>query len=254
MWTGMFLYLIIALSFVTIKDNKIPYSSIDVEIKDTTHNYFVSKEDVLGLLNKKAGKIIGNAQSNVNLANIERIVESQSAIKRADVYRTHYRDNKKMSNKLMIDLYQRRPILRVINFYNNSYYLDENELIMPLSPNYTARVLTANGYITEQPKRRSMSWTCQPYNVLRDLFVLSKFIQGNKFWNAQIQQIYVNENREFELVPTVGQHIIILGTIENYQLKFEKLKIIYQNVLNPLGWNLYKTIDLKYKNQVVCTK
>ena len=42
---------------------------------------------------------------------------------------------------------------------------------------------------------------------------------------------------------------------EAYEEKFEKLKMFYTEGLNKTdGWNKYSTINIKYKNQVVCTK
>jgi cell division protein FtsQ len=86
------------------------------------------------------------------------------------------------------------------------------------------------------------------------VYKLAEFITNDKFWNSQIEQIYVNNNYEFELIPRVGSHIIELGRAEDLNEKFENLKILYLRGFNNLGWNQYEKISLKYKNQVVCTK
>jgi cell division protein FtsQ len=52
----------------------------------------------------------------------------------------------------------------------------------------------------------------------------------------------------------VGNHRILLGQIEYYRENLEKLKLFYEKGLNQMGWNQYSIINLKYKNQVVCTK
>jgi cell division protein FtsQ len=57
-----------------------------------------------------------------------------------------------------------------------------------------------------------------------------------------------------ELTPTVGSQQIILGKIENYKENLEKLRLFYEKGLSKVGWNNYSVINLKYKNQVVCTK
>jgi cell division protein FtsQ len=79
-------------------------------------------------------------------------------------------------------------------------------------------------------------------------------LQQDKFWKDQVQQINVVGKNEIELIPSLGNHIIILGTLENYQQKMNKLMKLYQDGLNVFGWNQYSTINLAYKNQIICTK
>jgi len=90
--------------------------------------------------------------------------------------------------------------------------------------------------------------------LLPDLFRLVQFINGSKFWKAQIEQIYINQKKEIELVPRVGNHTIILGSVDDLREKFENLEAFYEQGLSKYGWNKYKTINLKFKNQIVCTK
>ena len=91
-------------------------------------------------------------------------------------------------------------------------------------------------------------------NQLKSLFLLANFVEKNSFWKAQISQIFVNENGDFELTPRVGGHIIIFGSSANLEGKFENLMTFYKKGLRRTGWNEYSVINLKFKNQVVCTK
>jgi cell division protein FtsQ len=91
-------------------------------------------------------------------------------------------------------------------------------------------------------------------HTIYDVYKLASFITGDSFWKSQIEQIYVNRNYDFELIPRVGSHVIELGKVEDLEEKFENLKILYLRGFNRIGWNKYEKISLKYKNQVVCTK
>ena len=64
----------------------------------------------------------------------------------------------------------------------------------------------------------------------------------------------MNANGDMELVPRVGDHTILIGDDQQIHEKFEKLFLFYMEGLNKAGWNKYKVINLKYKDQVVCTK
>ena len=90
--------------------------------------------------------------------------------------------------------------------------------------------------------------------VLLELNALIRFIQNDDFLNAWIDQIYVNRQSEFELVPRNGAHTIEFGKAENMEVKFNKLMKFYKFGLAHVGWGSYKRINLKYKNQVVCSK
>ena len=79
-------------------------------------------------------------------------------------------------------------------------------------------------------------------------------MEADEFWKAQIIQVKVLENGELELIPRVGNHTILLGTTDELELKFKKLKIFYEKGLSKTGWNEYSQINLKFDNQVVCTK
>jgi len=80
------------------------------------------------------------------------------------------------------------------------------------------------------------------------------YINGDRFWKAQIQQIYVNEEGEFELIPLVGAHVIVFGMFDRAGDKFAKLESFYRNGLNVKGWNSYDMINLKYEGQIVGTR
>lgn len=80
------------------------------------------------------------------------------------------------------------------------------------------------------------------------------FLRNNFFWNSLIEQIDVDKNGEVTLVPRVGNQLILMGTLDNYQEKLEKLRALYEEGFNKVGWNKYKQITLKYDGQVVCTK
>ena len=77
---------------------------------------------------------------------------------------------------------------------------------------------------------------------------------NNPFWDAQIEQIYVTENNEIELIPRIGDNLILLGKIDNFEQKLENLQCLYEQALSKVGWNKYDTINLKYNNQVICSK
>jgi cell division protein FtsQ len=93
------------------------------------------------------------------------------------------------------------------------------------------------------------------YNsVMNNLFTLGMFIMKNDFLKALIEEVYVNKNGEFELIPRLKNQLIIFGTTENMNDKFERLMIFYKKGLSITGWQRYNVINIKFKNQVICSK
>jgi cell division protein FtsQ len=138
-----------------------------------------------------------------------------------------------------IRIQQRIPKFRVVGL--GSYYIDVDRKPMPVSLNYAAYVPVVSGKVTVSMVRGQ-------------IFDFVTFLEENPFWNAQIEQIFVRDDKKIELIPRVGDAIILLGTLDNYQSKLEKLHKLYLKGFNVIGWNRYKVIDLQYKGQVVCNK
>jgi cell division protein FtsQ len=89
---------------------------------------------------------------------------------------------------------------------------------------------------------------------LKYLMEFARLVQQNPFWNDQIVQVYRSTNGDYEIIPRVGAHQIQFGKMENYETKLNNLKLLYDKGLKKYGWNNYNKINLKYSNQIICTK
>ena len=68
---------------------------------------------------------------------------------------------------------------------------------------------------------------------------------------AMIDQVDINAAHQFEMIPKIGNQVILFGDAENVKQKFDKLKIFYRGVITKVGWSKYSSINLQYKDQVV---
>jgi len=250
-WAIVLVGTIIALGFVNKQQQMLVVQKPIINIDYETENRFIDEEDVLSqIINQEDSLPL--IMNSINVNELEKKINNNSSIKSAEVYTT-------IDGKLVVDVQQRRPIVRIFSG-NSSYYIDEFGNLMPTSDKYTSRLLVVNGFLNEPHAKRykfnyaNISDTLKSKTLLDDIYLLSKFIDESSFWKAQIEQVYVNKDLEFELIPKVGNHKIVFGGVQNLKGKFEKLMIFYRKGLSKTGWNEYSTIDLKYKNQVVCTK
>ncbi len=254
-WILITVYIVASLSFARDASRKVVCNQIDVYIEDSLSNAFITKKDVVKLIEKKGESPKGKPLHEINTLKLEEKIAQFNTVKQVDAYKT-------INGRLAVRITQRRPIARVINREQLSYYFDEEGKIFPWSSRYTSHVLVINGNINEPfpitNNLNLMQWrpdsSTDTVLFIYKLYEFAQFITSNRFWNAQIAQVYVANTNSIELIPRVGGHIIQLGSLDEYPEKMEKLRIFYEKALPYEGWNKYKKINLKYKNQVVCTK
>lgn len=226
-------------------------NNLAIQIDYVTENRFVDYDDVKNEVTYLQGTGVKYFYG-FNPLEIEKKIINNSAMKDAQVY-------KSIDGKLNIQVKQRRPIARIFT-RNEGYYLDEFGGLMPLSDKYTSRIVVVSGNINEpysiryQLNYQGLEDTIARKTLLDDVYKIAHYIDESAFWTSQIEQVYVNKDLEFELIPKVGNHKIVLGGVDNLPTKFNKLMVFYKKGLPKTGWNEYSEINLKYKNQIVCTK
>ncbi len=221
------------LAFTSAQHDAYPCKGVSITLKNEATS-FITRGEVFQIINSLVDSIDGLPLNELPLYEMEKTIEQHALIKTAEVFVLP-------SGELTVTVTQKEPLIRVQNAQGKSYYLDIEGKSFPLSRNYTQRLMIANGNIIDSV----------------DVAVVSKvarYIHQNEFWKAQIMQLHINENKEIELIPRVGSHIILLGSEEKMEDKFEKLMLFYQKGVQQTGWNQYSIINLKYKNQLVCIK
>lgn len=254
LWSLVVIYIIAGFGFVSEKQQSLVCNKVEVRVTDSIRSGFVLKTNITNLLQKKKYNLIGKNFNEIDLLALKNDINNYPPILNALVYKT-------IDGRVIIEVEQRCPILRVIDSNNESYYIDNNGYIMQLSGNFTSHVLIANGAITtkfpitNKTNVLELEQKTQGKRIVQaDLYKLAKYVNNNKFWHAQIQQIFVNFSGDFELIPRVGANVINFGDFSDCDTKFNNLMSLYKHGLPVVGWNKYEMINLKYKGQVICTK
>ncbi len=218
---------------------------VKVTLLDSAKNKFVTTGEVIGIIEGFMGKTIGKKNSNIDINNIEELLDKRSAIKKSQVSLTR-------DGKLNINITQRRPVLR-IQTENGGFYIDETEYIFPLVETFTSYVPIVSGnipvIINSQHRGKALE---DKDNWIAKILKMGNFLDKNPFWNAQIEQIYIDSSGDILLYPRVGSHRIIFGDLNDIEEKFGKLYAFYKNIVPEEGWDRYVSVNLKYKNQIVC--
>jgi len=253
-WILFSVGMVTLLGFVNQKQEELKCSDVIVQMKGDLGHEFVDAADVLKLVNSK-GKVMGNSIGTINTALLEKIILTNPFIQNVEVYSS-------IGGVLHVDLIQRNPIVRIINRNDEQYYIDETGSFMPVSDRYTPPSLVANGYIFNTYSEMNINIGTPKVDtpsikiprIIEQVYTLARFLEADSFWSTNTEQIYVNEHQELELIPRVGDHRILLGDTTNLSEKMSNLFLFYREGLNKTGWNKYSIINLKFKDQIVCTK
>jgi cell division protein FtsQ len=230
------------MSFISVK--KDTQKCTDLKVMLPGNNNFIERGEVDRILLEHSGTLVGRNLDEINIHKLENLLKANPFIEYAKVFAD-------MNGIIHVDIRQRKPLLRIINMANVNFYIDENGFKIPMSDNYTARVLVANGLIDEDFTGKVDTLSSQ---LARDLFKAAKFIRQDTLWNDQVEQLFVSLNGDIEIVPRVGDHKIILGSADSLETKFRNLLVFYKKAIPKVGWDAYKTINLKYANQIICEK
>ena len=234
--------LITLMSFIEIKKSALKCKDVKVLLPGQFN--FIERDEVDRILMENGGAMLGKDMNDINIHKLENSLKANPFIEFAKVYAD-------MTGVIHVQIRQREPVLRVVNMANLHFYIDGNGNKIPLSDNYTAKVLVASGLIEEDFSGRVDTLKTK---MARDLFRIAHYIRSDTLWDNQIEQLFVDLKGDIEMVPRVGGHKIILGSADSLQIKLRNLLVFYKKAIPKVGWDTYKSINLKYANQIVCEK
>ena len=229
-WGILLSLMVVVLSFTNQKQNKqmVFLNQINIEVSE---DEFMTEQIALKYIEKNDFDFDSVTLSNFYLNKLEIAFLQHSAIKNAQVYSNQ-------EGVININLQQRKAVVR-IKTDNTDYYLDELGMKMPLSSEYTSRVLVVTGDVNESNHS--------------SIFSFVERINKDKFWKSQITQAHFN-NKEVIIITRVGGQKIHFGTLTDVNKKLGNLYQFYKQAMPIKGWQTYSEISLAYNNQIVCTK
>ena len=224
------LALISALFYSTSSVNNLrDVSKMDIYINNS-NNLFITKDSiksaVIEIISTKNIR-----KSSVHSQALEFELNKIELVKNSDVFVD-------VNGSMLINIEQRKPIAR---FLDNKSYLDEDGLIMPKSKYYSARVPVIRGYTNTQDQ-------------LSLIYKLSNYINNDKFLSQSATEILIDSNSNFSIKLRDYRFKILIGQLNNLDLKIKNFKAFYINASANQILNKYSVINLQFDNQVVCIK
>jgi len=227
-------YLIFSATYFRDSSRNQVCESFEVVIRDSARTRFVLAQDIVHLVKRYDLYPVGKTFGEINTLSIRDTILTNRLVESAEVYTTP-------GGSIVAAIRQREPVLRVISDVKGNFYVDKDRQVMPVSSSFAVYVPIATGAIDEEYAQN-------------ELFDFAMFLHDNPDWDAWIEQIVVQKNHQVELIPRVGDFRIIMGNLDDYPEKLAKFVRFVNEGLAIVGWNRYTEINLKYENQVVCTR
>lgn len=217
-------------------------NNVVISIDNQLNNHFVDENDVREIITSGFTEPLEGASFNdLEVRALEKRLLDNSYIETAEIFRD-------LKGNLLVNIDLRRPEARIVSYDGPDAYIAEDGLLLPTSHKFSSRVLLITGAATKEMIQSGNMNNGENAELLE----LIKYINGNKFWKAQIAQILVDNKHDIKLLPQVTKQTIEFGDLNNIDDKFKRLKVFYTQILPRRGWNSYKRVNVKYKNQIIC--
>ena len=227
----MFSLVIFLFSFTSKRNSKRKLTKSEVVFVGD-NALFLKNETVNKLLIENNSNAKTIRKDRLDLNKLEQVLNAQEMIEKADVYVS-------IDGVLKAVVKQKTPIARVFDD-EGSFYIDSEGNTMPLSANFTARVPLVSGEINKKNNK--------------DLFKLFKIIYDDAFLRKNIIGIQIMPNGSLLMLNRNYNYQIDFGGLINVERKFQNYKAFFQKVSLDSSLVKYKKIDLRFTEQVVCTK
>jgi cell division protein FtsQ len=231
-WAFGFILIISLFSFSEDSQNRARFAGLEIEVEDGENYHLITREEVVDLIYREYPFLDSLFCKEINKNLLEESLDNHPSIAKAEVYSTLY-------GTLWVKISQKRPVFRV-QHSERAYYVDASGGVMPLSPHYSAQVPLVTGKISEETQRRI-------YDFLIDLI-------DDDFYRDFFHGIEVSEEGVWTLYPAIAEHRVILGEPEEITDKLQRLRTFYERTRETPLINEFKTLNLSFNGQVVCSK
>lgn len=236
LWINARLLLMIGLvvflySFTSKRNDARKTQKTVVEFVNETE-LFVSYETVNKLLIEKGQHLKTIGKDKVVLNKLEKTLNEHDMIQKSEVFVS-------IDGVLKAMVTQRTPIARIFN-EEGSFYIDSKGNRMPLSGIQTARLPLVLGEINDKNEK--------------EMYDLLWFIYNDDFLKKNITGIEILPSGSLRMTNRNYNYDIEFGKTIEVERKFDNYKAFFQKAVHDTLIEKYKVINLKFTQQVVCTK
>ncbi len=218
--------------FLSLKWNEVKNNS-PILLKVTGDNNF-NNEDIIAFDFGDNSNLF-----KINLKTFKENIESKPHIKDSKIFRS-------FPSKIEIILVERNPIAVILS--DNFLIIDSDNISLPyVNFDLTLPVLTN---FKDDSDLFVFGEEVQSPSIKTAVRILDQLYKEYSDIYFSISEVSFNENEEFDIILKNGKTRILLGK-NDFDLRIKKLNSFKKNIEKYDTLENYKSVDLRYKNQVV---
>lgn len=236
--------------FANTKQNDVLCESFEINIHYNDAPELITKRTIRHQVTESGIRVKGQPVTSIPVMKLQKVLSRNPYVKRATI-------SVAVNGIVTANILQRDPLVRVVDKDYNQCMLDHDGVVMPVNPEFPVRLVVANGNIESVRLISAISQKKANKSLPKDLsqvFRIASMLEKDSLTAAMIEQIYINDRKEIEMIPKIGDHTIVVGDTLMLGDKMRNLRLFYKEGMKTFAWNNYKEINLKYKNQIVCSK
>ena len=232
--------------FVFAREDYLHTSLKSIQLLPSTDTGFVRKS----VLHDEIERLCGNRNiGTVDMLAIQKVMDNNSWIESSASYVD-------LDGTLKVSFKEYEPWFRVYGKNGQSVYVTRDGVVVPICRIYTPYVLVASGNFDSRSDsvtyRLNDSLDCD-INLINALHWCDA-IEGNDFMSHCVGQLYCNKKNQFELTMKGFDGRVIVGDTCDAADKLNRLETFMKQRVDSPETKNFKSINLNYKNQIVCTK
>lgn len=216
------------------RESQGPCKGVYISVLDSAERSFVTAERLYIYLQREGLSIKGKNINTIDCDTIEKCLLKHSLIRTAQCY-------KSPQNNVYIRVTQCIPVVYVIT-NEGCYYVDSDRRILQPQQSIRVKVLTMEGNIGKRA-------------ATQEYYDFAEWISHHDYWNTRISKVQVNNPRNIVLLQK-GDYPsrILLGSLDGYPQKMDKLEKLYTHGLDIIEHPQYREYDLRFSGQVIGRK
>lgn len=236
------LFIVICVAAID-KRNEVRCDKLEVRFRNDKNLGFIQSKEIAKEVSDADPNWRGQKLSRIKFNLIEKSIKQNEYVKRAELFLDH-------RHTMNVVVEPKSPIARIHSNYG-SYYLSESWDKMPLSSQYSERVIQVSGRVGNLVHPTTKVDSFISFSVKKIL----RYIDENKIWKHAIDQIYITEQGKVEFVLVFCKPFIQVGYVdEEFEKRMKKMYLFFKTVSRHHSIDDYDELDFQFSQQVVARK
>lgn len=195
----------------------------------------VDSVEISDLLTEQHSRsLVGMPVTSLSLHKLEKRIGASPWVRKAELFV----DSKQI---LWVKVSEREPVARIFTVDGQSWYLDSSATRLPLKE--------------YDPVKLPVFTSCPlDLKTARQIVLVSAYLSAHPFWRDMVEQVDLDASDEFELMPAIGDCVLMIGDTSDLDNKFNRLFLFCKDMAPKLGWNKYAALDARFAGQIIGVK